>query len=133
MEVLNLETKLQTKIILSLIICTLALQVVAEVYTYLCISSGRFIEGNPFSAKLFDATSLEVGLVINFFLALGLVLAPTSIYFLSKYVCKELEVESVELVTWIVCLFVSAFIIVGLYSTGLDAWHDVSMFYNIHS
>jgi membrane protein insertase Oxa1/YidC/SpoIIIJ len=125
--------KINTKIIISLFVSILFLHATAALLTYITISSGRYVEGNPTTAMLQFIYGVPAGLALTFLEGTAMSMVPLTIYMgtlryaQSKMVPPCDKPLTMQFVSY--CFFPLALFVLGylMAIAGADVIHDLSM------
>jgi hypothetical protein len=122
-----------TKIIISLFLIVLTLHAVAALTTYVSISLGRFVEGNPTTAELQFSYGLTNGLMLTLIQGTVLSIIPLITYlgtvkFAQSNSIQPSEKESVMRLVKYFCFPLALSVLVYLtLIAGADVTHDLAM------
>jgi len=123
-----------TKIAIALFFFVLFLQLVAALLTYVTVSSGRYIEGNPTSATLQISYGLTGGLILTILQGTILSMAPLTTYLGSLKYSQSNLVQPFKKASLMIAvkyfffpLAASVFVYLALIA-GAEVLHDFAMF-----
>jgi len=123
-----------TKIITALFLAVLILHAVAALLTFVTISSGRYVEGNPTAAALQISYGVTTGLTITLLQGTMLSVVPLAIYFGTLKFSRSDFVplsDKAFVMRFVKFLFFPLAVAVLVYLTmiaGTDVIHDLAMF-----
>ncbi len=123
-----------TKIIITLFILVICFHLVAAYITYITISSGNYVEGNPTAAELQISYGLTNGLIVTLIQGSALSIIPLLTYLVpakfaqSHFVQpfeKERTMNIVKFFSFPLALSILIFLVL---IAGVDVAHDLAIF-----